>query len=152
MKINEYLNDGASEQAQAVLAYMRPFNIEESWNEEYHCYDARIEVARWENCREQGYVVMLRSPSYEQLNIAFFEHRNSDSICAIKWEQRTLNAPTIDTADFGGTVYKGKFDVSHEVKYGQVTKMSEWIEEQLSAFWINAIPNPKTVASNTAQL
>ena len=67
-------------------------------------------VARWENCREQGYVISLRLPTYsKQLNIAFFEHRNTDSICAIVWEQRTLNSPTIETAEFGD-VYKTKWD------------------------------------------
>lgn len=133
--LNDYLKDGANHQARAVLCFLQGFSIEESWNKEFHKYDAEPSVARWENCREQGYVISLRAKS-RTLNIAFFEHRNSDSICAIKWEQMTINAPTIDTADFGGKVYTDKHDVSHSVGYGEIAKMSDWIGEQLSGFWM----------------
>ena len=129
-------NDGASDQAQAVLAFLRSKHIEASWNKECSCYDAEPKVSRWENCREQGYVDWFRpNSSLEQINIAFFEHRNSDSICAIKWAQTTLNAPTIDTMDTKGTVYKDKWDTSFSVNYGEVTKMADWIQEQLEEHW-----------------
>lgn len=126
--------DGASPQAQAVLAYLRQRDgIENSYEESG--YAARPTVHRWCNCREQGYVILLRSADYtRQLNIAFFEHRNSDEICAVKWEQTTINPPTIDTAIFGD-VYKDKHDVSHSVGCGQADKMAKWIYEQLAQFW-----------------
>ena len=134
-KLSEYLNDGANRQAKAVLAFVQYFNVEESWNTEYKKYDADIEVSRWENCREQGYVICMRSKNRcKQLNIAFFEHRNSDSICAVKWGQCTMNAPTIDTAKFGD-VYKTKYDTSFDVNYGEVVKMSDWICNELKEFW-----------------
>lgn len=136
MKIHDYMNDGANYQAQAVLAFLRPLsNIESSWSDELHRYTANVEIARWENCREQGYVVSLKTQDYSrQLNIAFFEHRNSDSICAVKWEQVTLNSPTIDTAVFGN-IYKDKYDVSHKVGPGEASEMADWIAEQFTAFW-----------------
>jgi hypothetical protein len=71
----------------------------------------------------------------KQLNIAFFEHRNSDSICAVKWEEITMNSPTINTANFGD-VYKDKYDVSHSVGYGKILEMAEWIEQQMTNFWV----------------
>jgi len=146
--ILHYNEDGANKQAQATLAFLQYFigdGIETSWNSEYHCYDADIRVARWENCREQGYVVTLRSKDYkQQLNVAFFEHRNSDSICAIKWFQNTLNSPTIHTADFG-EVYKDKYDTSHDVGYGEAAKMAEWVKNQLELFWTETT---KTVDNN----
>ncbi len=83
-----YHNDGANHQAQAALAFFKYLlgdGIESSWNTEYKHYDADITVARWENCREQGYVLML-TVGREQLIIAFFEHRNVAGLCAIKWE------------------------------------------------------------------
>ena len=132
-----YMNDGAGYQAKAVLAYMEGYDgIEDSWNDKIKRYDANPKVSRWENCREQGYVVFMRSKASpnKQINIAFFEHRNSDNICAVKWEQNTLNAPTIDTAKFGN-IYKDKYDVSHEVGYGKAQEMAEWIYEQLATFW-----------------
>ena len=133
--LENYFDDGANYQAQGVLAFLKNHTIEESWNTEKRKYDAEPRVSRWENCREQGYVIMMRSKDYSrQLNIAFFEHRNSDQICAVKWEQTTMNAPTIDNAKFGD-VYKDKYDVSHTVGYGEVAKMADWIAKQLDEFW-----------------
>ena len=134
--LNEYMNDGAHPQAQATLAFLRNSVIEESWCNEKERYLADVLVARWENCREQGYVVILRNQQRKQLNIAFFEHRNSDSLCAIKWPQNTLNSPTIDTAEFGDHCYSDKFDVSHQVDPHQAKEMAEWIESQFADFWI----------------
>lgn len=137
-RLENYLQDGANYQARATLMFLqRNANIESSWNKEYKCYDAEIKVARWENCREQGYIVSLCSKKFgggKQLNIAFFEHRNSDSICAVKWEQNSMNTITIDNAVFGD-VYKDKYDTSHSVGYGEAYGMAEWITEQLTEFW-----------------
>jgi hypothetical protein len=104
MNIVNYLKDGACGKARIVMALLQENvgdGINELYNEERNDYDATVNIARWENCREQGYVVSLRTKDYsKQLNIAWFEHRNSDNICAIEWEQCTINSPTIDTAQF----------------------------------------------------
>jgi len=79
MKLADYMQDGANWQARAVLAVVQDLlgeGIADSYNKEYHCYTHEFKVGRWENCREQGYVVSLHVGT-EQLNIAFFEHRNS---------------------------------------------------------------------------
>lgn len=134
-ELTKYFNDGANYQAQAVLALLTRVTIESSWSKENKKYDANPTVARWENCREQGYVISLRSKDYKrQLNIIFFEHRNSDSICAVKWEQVTLNSPNIDSAVFGD-VYKSKYDTSFEAGWGEIKKMADWIENELISFW-----------------
>lgn len=136
--LSNYLNDGANARVQSVMCYLKYLlgdGIEESWNKETHRYDASVKIARWENCREQGYVISLRSKNYEkQLNIAFFEHRNSDELCAIKWEQTSMNSLTIDTAKFGD-VYKDKWDVSFEVRYHEIARLAEWIFQELTEFW-----------------
>ena len=137
--INNYFNDGANNQAQAVLClvkYLFGDGIEESWNKNSHRYDAEVKVSRWENCREQGYVFILRSKDHKkQLNIAVFEHRNSDDICAVKWIQNTINAPTIDNAKFSD-VYIDKWDVSHFVSVYQIFEMAKWINDELNSFWM----------------
>lgn len=122
--LQNYMNDGANYQAQAVLAFLRLYLSDLD--------SLIIEVARWENCREQGYVMMIKLDG-KQLNIAFFEHRNSDNICALKWEQSTINSPTIDTAKFGD-VYKDKWDVSYKVSVNEISKMSDWIVDEVNAF------------------
>ena len=55
---NLFINqDGANEQAQAVLAYLRGRSgIDASYNSTRGCHDAEPELNRWHNCREQGYV------------------------------------------------------------------------------------------------
>jgi hypothetical protein len=120
----------------AVRAILSSRSIEDSYDSTIHSYKAQPEIARWENCREQGYVIVFRVGfSSPQLNIAFFEHRNSDSICAIEWEQSTINTPTIDTMDTNGKVYKDKWDVSKSVNVGNYDEMADWIMERLEAFW-----------------
>jgi len=136
MSANLFINhDGANYQAQAVLAYLQGRDgIEPSWSTEFRRYMADPKVSRWENCREQGYVVWMRGRKGKQVNIAFFEHRNIDNICAVMWEQDTVNAPTIDTM-VAANVYSDKWDVSHSVKHGECLAMAEWIIEQLNAAW-----------------
>jgi hypothetical protein len=134
--LENYLQDGANYQARATLMYLQALcNIKESWNKTTLSYDAEVKVARWENCREQGYVVSLTNPTREQLNIAFFEHRNSDEISAVKWEQKSINSLTIDTAKFGD-IYKTKYDTSHEVPFGEASKMAGWIFTELTTHWV----------------
>lgn len=138
--LNNYHNDGANRQAQAVLAFVQYLigdGIEASWDDEWKRYTADIEVARWENCREQGYILYLNAPQYSsnQLNIAFFEHRNSDSICAIKWHQWGINSLTINTADFGDECYSDKYDTSYDVRYGEAYKMATWIVKEFTTHW-----------------
>ena len=135
-KLSDYNQDGANYQARAVLAMLENFNVENSFDDDSSDYLAVIKVGRWENCREQGYVLMMDSIDHEkQLNIAFFEHRNSDKICALKWEQKTINTPTIDNAKFENNYLNDKYDVSFSVSFGQILEMSKWIEEQFENFW-----------------
>lgn len=131
--------DGACASAQAVLAYLQHMNIEESWSSERRTYLAQPKVARWENGREQGYVVSMTDSEFlkkTQINIAFYEHRNSDNIVAIVWEQVTLNSPTIDTINTNGTVFKDKWDVTKSFDYDLAWSMASWIREQLTDFWV----------------
>ena len=134
--LRTYMDDGACAQAQAVLAFIRDFEIECSWDDVRKHYAADIKVGRWENCREQGYVVSLKSKSHtKQLNIAFFEHRNSDQLCAVKWEQFTINSPTIRHIEKVPGVYETKWDTSFDVHYGEILKMAEWIKSELTIFY-----------------
>lgn len=137
MKMHKYMQDGANYQARAVLAFLQVNDgIEASWNDKLMCYESNIDIARWENCREQGYIVSMRDKTHKkQLNIIFFEHRNGDSICAVKWKQMSMNSLTIDTAKFGN-IYKDKYDTSYDVGHGEVFQMATWIWQQFEGFWL----------------
>jgi len=109
--------------------------LDVSYDRHEGIYAASIRVSRWENCREQGYVLSMDSVDRKkQLNIAFFEHRNTDGICAVKWEQITLNSPTINTAEFG-EVYKDKYDTSYDVNSNDAVKLALWMLDQFHQFW-----------------
>ena len=142
--LNTYMKDGACPSARAVLAYLQHSDgIEESWDDKYKEYKAKPKIARWGNCREQGYIISMRSADYnQQINITFFEHRNTDNICAVIWKQRSINPLTIDNAKFGN-IYKTKYDTSFEVGYYEAFKMAEWITKQLINFWKQTIKGDK---------
>jgi hypothetical protein len=121
------MEDGANYQAKAVLAWIKGHDV---------MFDTT--VGRWVNGREQGYVLsktisLGKGKGINQLNIAFFEHRNSDSICAVKWKQVSTNTINIDTAEFE-EVYKNKWDVSYTVSRGEIVKMAEWIMAEFIIF------------------
>lgn len=139
MSLLNYLEDGADPQARAVLAYLSQYDgVEASWNDNVSRYLAEPKIARWHNCREQGYITYMSSPCFtRQINIAFFEHRNSDQICCVVWDQTSAGNPlNIQSMDTQGTIYKDKYDVSHAVPYGAALKMAEYIMNELEEFWI----------------
>jgi len=127
--IQHYMQDGAGYQARAILPIItRHCNIESSWDDKYKYYRAEVKVGRWENCREQGYVVMLRNDNGDQLNIAFYEKAGSDVIKISKWFQNTTNTPTFHDA------------MSHNAEtkcweHGKFFEVAEWIVEELHAHW-----------------
>lgn len=125
--LNSYLQDGADNQSRATLMLLQSFCFFED-------NGSKTKVARWENFREQGYLVSLVNKSNEQLNIIFFEHRNSDALCAVEWIQDSLNSITIDTAEFGD-IYKTKGDLSYSVGYQEILKMAKWILGKLEDHW-----------------
>jgi hypothetical protein len=140
--------DGAGFQSQSVLAYLRYFirdGIEGSWDNEWKRYRADIRVCRYDNCREQGYVVWLRSLDYKhQINIAFYEHRNSDDICAVVSDVQTFNAPLL--ADIL-VAMEDKYDTAISVSVGRADEMAEWISGKLRDFWAIHHPRETVIAA-----
>lgn len=126
-------NFGINWQALAVLANLQSRDgLECSWNGER--YKARVESAPWYNCRERGVVFYLKHlKSGRQVNVAVFEHRVGDHLCAAEWESDfTLNPPGLadlpeDT--FNGGNWTCRWD------HGQVSDAAEWVYSRLERFW-----------------
>lgn len=140
--INHYLDDGANQQARAVLAMVKLHlgdGIEESWDAKWGTYRADVKVSRFDNCREQGYFVYLRSADYnEQITLAFAEYRSSDSIVVYKLEGTTFNAPTNDLFNRPENGLNGRF-----FGFGKITEAAEFIAEELVGFWKRtSLPQP----------
>jgi len=136
--VKHYLNDGANRQAAAALAMFQYYlgdGIEASWDDKWSRYTAKIQVARWENCREQGYVLYLRTSDYKhQLNIAFYEHRNSDHIECARWEQITFNAPSLNTPE-AADPQDYSYGWENSKSFGYPNKAAEWMFNEFEKFW-----------------
>lgn len=132
--IENYMHDGANWQAQSVLAYLRVAknkSIDKAWNKEYKCYDASVEVGRYENWREQGYIFSVRYKC-EQRNYCVYEHRNSDDLCVVAFDAMTLNTPTNDM------VFKAmgddKYNYTKAFPCGQIMECGDYILDDIKKF------------------
>lgn len=123
MRISECFNDGANWQAQAVLAYIKPYLENEN-----------VQVVRYENCREQGYIFFKRvsnKSNCRQLNIAVYEHRNSDTLCIVVFEKFTKYAPK--NTDVWDNM-KDKWDYTKGFNYGSIVECGKVIVDMFDEF------------------
>ena len=156
VKIDIYLNDGANWQARGVLAYLsgnwnslttprrRPVDVELS-----DTFDVSVEVGRFENLREQGYVFTLLDGFSRLKSYAVYEHRNSDQLCVLMSKSVTLNTPSVDDM-FGN---RGKYDYDKSFGCGCIRECAEWIlddmAEEIMAFEISEAERREDVVRNT---
>lgn len=138
--------DNVNWQAQGVLAALRRHEgLQVSYSKKEHRYLAQPEVNPWFNGRERGYVASMRSMDFVSgFHIAFFEHRNSDEICAVAFEGSFMNPPTIDDIPKSHPFYESKWDYDYGVSYGEFVEMSDWIIDKMSAWWSNKHPDVVT--------
>ena len=131
--IRSYMNDGANYQAQAVLALLRykTHSLMHGIGEEL---PAEIEVGRWENCREQGYVFRINIGLGRRVkNYCVYEHRNSDNICVQMFEGFTLNTPSIDMVFDNGK--KTKWDIDKQFSVDEVVACADFIVEDMTSVY-----------------
>lgn len=124
-------------QADAVLAYVRHFigdGIEASWNNSN--YDAEPIIAPWYNGRERSYVISMKSKNWkDQINIAFFEYRNSEEICILEFRASTINPPTINDLPADHPYNNSKSALTAIYPFGEAAKAGEKIAVMLNEFW-----------------
>jgi hypothetical protein len=140
MNLENYLNDGADWQAKAVLAYLQG-NIFRLTGDKYYGRNINVEVGRYENCREQGYVFTLHfvgeadgKRTFFQRNYAVYQHRNSDSIIVLISNVHTINTPGIDEMwkDKGENPRSCDYDISFS--WDEISKCGEWILDDMDDF------------------
>ena len=132
--IENFLYDGANMQAQIVAILIREQKsrvLDLLWNEDWKDYEGRITIGRFENCREQGYVVSINDYHGNQKNYAFYEHRNSDNICILTREGVTINTPSLEYMWEGK---KDKWDTDKSFSYGEWEKCADWILNDMAEF------------------
>jgi len=129
-------NYGIGAAALAVQSYIEARDgVEGSWNSDKGRYEAEPRVAPWYNGRERGIVIYMKDKQYkEQINIAIYEHRNSDNICALMWVQNTvINPPCLATLP--EMVLETKWDVDKTWSYRDAVDAADWVVEELNKFW-----------------
>jgi len=124
--VKNYLNDGANYKAQAILAIVRGYR-EEIADAATEPKDVMINVGRFENCREQGYVFMLWYKWQFIKNYAVYEHRNSDAICVLISDKQTTNTPNAN--DMFGE--RGKWDVDKSFPYNGIVEAADYLIGQM---------------------
>jgi len=133
--LSHYHDDGACWQAHAVLAYLRAtIGDDKVTNEDGTDYSIR--VGRYENGREQGYVLsvnifgLMGGPIGKSW--AFYEHRNSDQISVISHEGCVLDTPSVEQMMEG----RGKYDTDKDFPYGEIVHAGGYISAEILA-WID---------------
>lgn len=143
INIENYMHDGANWQAQSVLAYLRVTKdnaIDKTWNKEFHKYDVSIEVGRYENCREQGYIFSVQYKG-KQRNYCVYEHRNSDDLCVVVFDEVTLNTPTLKmVCDAMGD---SKWNYTKAFPCGQIMECGDYILDNIKKWIDDLIENKK---------
>lgn len=127
---NEILNDGANYQAQAVLAWLRGriYEVQNATVDNKGC-DFDVDVVRYNNYREQGYIVSLYNTKKDcSTHYAFYEHRNSDSICIVKFKKNNCLTPTEENV---WNSMEDKYDYTKSFGYGKVKECAEWIIDDM---------------------
>ena len=131
---------GLNHQALAVAAYVLGAHREDGWQpqeswdgERYQC---SLQVRPWYNGRETGVVFQFSEGTNPYLgpvlNIAVFEHRNSDDICAWAWFSRS-QVNWVSIADVPDHVAPDKWTHNKSVSYGEAGKMATWVVRQFVA-------------------
>lgn len=119
-----FKDDGANWQAQCVAIYLKRLFVDDINLD-------KINVIRYENCREQGYLFYIKIKK-AQLNIAIYEHRNSDNLCVVYNEIVTANAPTNETI---WETMQDKWDVNKHFDCGEIVACGDYIYDVIQDFF-----------------
>lgn len=136
--------DGAKSQERAILEMLLDMEIDDAWipptDDErlqsggdisaYEKYKTDFALFRFDNCREQGYMLLDRNSC---LCMIWYEHRNSDSICIAR--MRTPEKE-VDADAFFAYLDEHKPDADkwnmyeESFSYGEIGKAVHYIVEQ----------------------
>lgn len=137
--VKNYLDDGVNYKAQAILAIIRGYRDEIAEVAD-NPQNVMVNVGRFENCREQGYVFSLFYNYKFIKHYAVYEHRNSDNICVLINDKYTVNTPNADQM-FGN---RGKYDVDKTFPYNGIMDAAQFIISEMQNEIRNADYNDET--------
>lgn len=94
------------------------------------------------NCREQGFVLSLEAwdgAIPEQIHYAFYDHRNSDSLCVVKWTGTINITGGVTPADFPEGVFEKKNDYIKSWNYMNIAGVLDWFKEEVKGFTMEVL-------------
>lgn len=137
IEIENYMQDGANYKARAIMCLIQGRITEVKECMKGINKDVAVHIGRFENCREQGYVLSLFYKGQFIKNYAFYEHRNSDQMCLLMSDTLTINTPRAD-AMFGD---RGKYDVDKFFDSDEIVEAADYIIERMTDDLISLIDN-----------
>ncbi|MAZ56858.1 hypothetical protein CL653_03635 [bacterium] len=147
--LESYMRDGADANVRAILCLIQAMDghfIESSWDVKISDYKGKLRVGRWENGREQGYVMTCVHPlTVQQFNIAIFNHRSSDMIFGLEWESSiTMNSPTLADVPETHGYTNSSTNVDRSFIYNAHYECAEWVKEAFDEWWTEQDDAAKT--------
>ena len=90
-------------------------------------YQINIRCVPYMNCRERGFVLEIRQTyGDEPVCLAFFEHRNSDALCCIRWQSAQYQH-CYTASDIPDSVYPDKWSVTKSWDYMDLTGAYKYV-------------------------
>lgn len=84
------------------------------------------------NGREMGFVVSAMATKYTpQTNFAFYEHRNCDQLCVLKWEGNTSIHGAVTHDQIPEGIFPNKWACTAQWSYGNYDDIIDWLKGEI---------------------
>lgn len=137
----DHVGDNRSSLAQVVLIFLSKFhgvwidNFQNGINtKSLFCDTATPTVSLWNNGSERGYFVSLKRNN-KQLNIIFFEHKNSDDLIVEHFIHDMEPKDVYEYNDIPKEIYKDKFNYDISFPFDKPYDAASYIQKFLEHFY-----------------
>lgn len=112
-----------------AYALMHFLSTVEPHTARYHDGEYQIDIrcVPYMNCRERGFVLEMRRNLAEPITcLAFFEHRNSDALCCIRWQPK-WSKDCYEASDIPESIYPDKYAVTCSWNYMDLNSAADYV-------------------------
>jgi hypothetical protein len=87
-----------------------------------------ITTSPYGNCRERGFVLSIHHGFISKEHIVFFEHRNSDSLCCVRWKGGGHISGVFRYDDIDPAAYPDKYSVTKSWDYLDIRSAVDYVK------------------------
>ena len=138
MNYNLKLIDPSMGMSHQPYAFMKVAEIKLPHVVDYITEEFSVETSRYHNCREQGFLWsickgLVPNLGAPQINFVWYEHRNSDGLCCIKWTGavKTPMDGSVSYRAIPDEVYPDKYSYTKGFHYFDFRKAIAWWADEL---------------------